>query len=141
MSEWSDFFNEHMQFPEVIKDNALFWEESILAANTEEEILDQSAVRSAWKKTLPRDAIIVKDRKFLFMKDIVNDQEGFSLSIYQRIKAETDKEGDSNIMFVSRMDNLMWAGVFSSQNTGKAVPHIESMSSYIFTHLLQGEDE
>ncbi|KAI5172040.1 hypothetical protein NEFER03_1285 [Nematocida sp. LUAm3] len=141
MEQWSDLFHQHMQMPNIIEESFFLIENSIIATTAKELLLDEAAIGNAKHQENPRPPIQIGDRKFLYLKDIIEDQDGFSLSLYSRIKKEDDEEGASNVMFVARMDTLTWMGQFHNNNQSQVIPYVENTASYLYNYLMQSKEK
>lgn len=138
MSEWSEYFHKNMQMPELIRQNALFYDAQVLASNTNEVILDSTGIVKARNPQVPREAINIGDAKFFYVRDICDDKDGYSLSLYQKVKKADEKE---ETLFIARMDNFLWAGRFYNEHRAEVVPYVEAVASYIFMYFVQREEQ
>ncbi|KAI5165544.1 hypothetical protein NEIG_00806 [Nematocida sp. ERTm5] len=138
--DWSDYFNTYMQMPGVIREAALIYESSVIANESTDAFLDQLAIQQLWQKTKPKDSVIIGGAKYLYIKDIVDEQDGYSISLYQKVKTDSDDPEEANGMFASCMDTLLWVGTFNNNQKTQVISFMEPISSHIFTHIVQNEE-
>lgn len=137
---WSDWFYEHMRMPGTIDRSILLLGSSPLAEDTEEAFLDEEAVKRVWQESKPKDSVYINGCKYLYIRDIIEGHDGYSISIYQKVKSDETDEDEPNILFCARMDTLLWVGRFHNKNIGKVVPFVESIALHVFSHMVQSEE-
>ncbi|OAG29707.1 hypothetical protein NEDG_00840 [Nematocida displodere] len=140
MSQWSEYFNKHMQLPNIITESALVYESSVLASSTENVFIEDSEITKAWDSNCPREAIVINEEKYFYMRDLCDGQDGYSLSLYQKVKAPEDAPGETTVLFVARMDSFLWVGKFNGQHRTEVIPYVESIASYIFMYFIKREE-
>ncbi|EIJ89268.1 hypothetical protein NEPAR06_0767 [Nematocida parisii] len=138
--DWSDYFNTYMKMPGIIRQAALIYESSVIANESTDTFLDKRAIRRLWQKKKPKDSVIIGGAKYLYIRDIVDEQDGYSISLYQKVKDDSDDPEEANVMFVSCMDNLLWVGTFNNNQKTQVISFMEPISSHIFAHIVQNEE-
>ncbi|KAH9386449.1 uncharacterized protein NEMAJ01_1345 [Nematocida major] len=139
--DWSEYFHAYMQMPESIRECALLSGSSVVATQYTDGFLSEETVGSLWQETTPKNSVIIHDAKYLYVRDIVEGQDGYSISFYQKVKSagEEDPE-EANVLFAARMDTLLWVGSFNNNQKSKVIPFVESIASHIYTHIVQSEE-
>ncbi|KAI5184752.1 hypothetical protein NEHOM01_0354 [Nematocida homosporus] len=139
MSQWSDYFHENMQYPDVILQAYLLCQESILASTAEQEALSAEAIAGAWKAEVPKPPIVIGESKFIYVMEMFNEQDGLSFCLYQKVKKEGEEESSDapNLLFVVKMDSLLWMGRFSNKHREAVISYVKEIASTIFDYLVQ----
>lgn len=138
--DWSDWFHAHMRMPGTIEKSILLLGSSALAEDTEEKFLDDEAVKRVWQETKPKDSVVVNGSKYLYIRDIIEGHDGYSISLYQKVKSDLSNDDEPNILFSARMDTLLWVGNFNNKNITTVVPFVESIAMHVFSHMVQSEE-
>ncbi|KAI5189640.1 hypothetical protein NEMIN01_0593 [Nematocida minor] len=137
---WSEYFHAYMLMPGTIEESVLLSGSSVIATDASENFLDANAIELVWQRTFPKDSVMISGSKYLYIKDIVGGQDGYSISLYQKVKSEGASEEGPNILFVAEMDTLLWVGNFNNNQKAQVIPFVESIASHIFTHIVQSEE-
>lgn len=139
--DWSDWFHANMTMPGTIDKGMLLLGSSFLARNTEEELLDENAMQCVWQNKEPKDPLVVNGQKYMYIKDIIQGHEGYSISIYQKLKGdEIEESKETNSIFTARMDTLLWVGTFHKKDTPKVVSFVDSIAMDLFSYIIQTEE-
>ncbi|KAI5159983.1 hypothetical protein NEAUS03_0766 [Nematocida ausubeli] len=138
--DWSDYFSTYMQLPGTIKEGALVYEYSVIAQDTNEIFLEETVIRQLWQDTKPKESVVIKGAKYLYIKDIVDEQDGYSISLYQKVKSQGEDPEEANGLFSARMDTLLWVGTFNNNQKTQVISFVEPIASHIFTHIVQNEE-
>lgn len=136
---WSEYFQMYMQMPESINESVLLSGPSVIGSAAQEDFMSERTIESLWEEKVPKDSVHIRGLKYLYVREIIEGSDGYSISFYQKVKGE-EKEGDPNVLFAARMDTLLWVGVFNNNEKAKVIPFVESLASHIYTHIVQNEE-
>jgi hypothetical protein len=137
MSEWSEYFNSCMQNPELIKESDLFHGSMLIASNHSLQTLSEEVLGKIGAD--PSAPIHFNGDKYVFARNIDDEEGGYSLFIYRRIKREGEGE-NSEALFVSKINQFVWIGKFDDTKRGLVSDHVYRVSSAISLSTKEQEE-